>query len=35
MLHHLKRVQAAAEATNVHLAFLPFRVPELTPCEDL
>jgi transposase len=33
--HHPKRVQAAAEAAQVTLAFLPFRAPELMPCEDL
>jgi transposase len=33
--HHPKRVQAAAAAANIHLAFLPFRAPELMPCEDL
>ena len=33
--HHPKRVQAAAAAANIRLAFLPFRTPELMPCEDL
>jgi hypothetical protein len=33
--HHPKRVQAAAEAAHIQLAFLPFRAPELMPCEDL
>jgi transposase len=33
--HHPKRVQAAAVAANIRLAFLPFRAPELMPCEDL
>lgn len=33
--HHPKRVQAAAEAAHIQLAFLPFRSPELMPCEDL
>jgi transposase len=33
--HHPKRVQAAAMAANITLAFLPFRAPELMPCEDL
>ena len=33
--HHPKRVQAAAAAANIQLAFLPFRAPELMPCEDL
>jgi transposase len=33
--HHPKRVQAAAQATHIHIAFLPFRAPELMPCEDL
>jgi len=33
--HHPKRVQAAAAAANIRLAFLPFRAPELMPCEDL
>lgn len=33
--HHPKRVQAAAAAANIRLAFLPFRSPELMPCEDL
>jgi transposase len=34
-LHHPKRVQASAAATTIRLAFLPFRSPELMPCEDL
>ena len=33
--HHPKRVQAAAMAANRRLVFLPFRAPELMPCEDL
>ncbi len=33
--HHPKRVQAVAEAAQIQLAFLPFRAPELMPCEDL
>ena len=33
--HHPKRVQAAAAAAHIQLAFLPFRAPELMPCEDL
>jgi len=33
--HHPKRVQAMAEAAHIHLTFLPFRSPELMPCEDL
>jgi transposase len=33
--HHPKRVLAAATAANIRLAFLPFRAPELMPCEDL
>jgi transposase len=33
--HHPQRVQAVAAAANIHLAFLPFRAPELMPCEDL
>jgi transposase len=33
--HHPKKVLAAAQAANIHLAFLPFRAPELMPCEDL
>ena len=33
--HHPKRVQATAEAAHITLAFLPFRAPELMPCEDL
>ena len=28
-------MQAAAEAAHIQLAFLPFRAPELMPCEDL
>ncbi len=32
--HHPKRVQAAATAANIRLVFLPFRAPELMPCED-
>jgi transposase len=33
--HHPKRVQAIAAAANIRLGFLPFRAPELMPCEDL
>src|SRR5262249_60671540 len=33
--HHPKRVQAVAAAANIRLGFLPFRAPELMPCEDL
>jgi transposase len=33
--HHPKRVQAAAAAAHIQIAFLPFRAPELMPCEDL
>lgn len=33
--HHPKRVQAAAAAAQITIAWLPFRAPELMPCEDL
>jgi transposase len=33
--HHPKRVLAAAQAAQITIAFLPFRAPELMPCEDL
>jgi hypothetical protein len=33
--HHPKTVLAAAEAAHIAIAFLPFRAPELMPCEDL
>jgi hypothetical protein len=33
--HHPKRVIAAAQAAQISMAFLPFRAPELMPCEDL
>ena len=33
--HHPRRVQQAAAAVGVEIAWLPFRVPELNPCEDL
>lgn len=33
--HHPKRVQAVAAAANIRLVLLPFRAPELMPCEDL
>src|SRR5260221_14785909 len=33
--HHPRRVVAAAQAAHSTLAFLPFRAPELMPCEDL
>ena len=32
--HHPKRVAAAAEAAHIAIAWLPFRSPELMPCED-
>jgi transposase len=34
-LHHPKVVRHAAEAARITLAFLPFRAPELMPCDDL
>ena len=33
--HHPKLVQQAAQAAPIQIAFLPFRAPELMPCEDL
>lgn len=33
--HHPKRVQEAAALAQIELAWLPFRSPELNPCEDL
>ena len=33
--HHPKRVLAAAQAAHITIAWLPFRAPELMPCEDL
>lgn len=33
--HHTRLVRQAAEAAAVELAWLPFRSPELNPCEDL
>jgi transposase len=33
--HHPKRVREAAERVGITIAFLPFRAPELNPCEDL
>ena len=33
--HHPKRVLAAAEAAHITIVWLPFRSPELMPCEDL
>ncbi len=33
--HHTKVVQAAAQAGGIDVAWLPFRSPELNPCEDL
>jgi transposase len=33
--HHPKRVLAAAERAHITIAWLPFRAPELHPCEDL
>jgi transposase len=33
--HHPKKVLAVAQAANIRRAFLPFRAPELMPCEDL
>jgi len=33
--HHPKRVAAAAAAAHLPIAWLPFRSPELRPCEDL
>ena len=33
--HHPHRVRDAARAVGITVAFLPFRAPELNPCEDL
>jgi transposase len=33
--HHPKVVRQEAEAAHIQIAFLPFRAPELMPCEDL
>jgi len=33
--HHPHRVRDSAAAAQIALAFLPFRSPELNPCEDL
>ena len=33
--HHPKLVQQAAQEAHIQIAFLPFRAPELMPCEDL
>lgn len=33
--HHPKVVHQAAGEANIQIAFLPFRAPELMPCEDL
>jgi transposase len=33
--HHPKRVAAAAQVAHITIAWLPFRSPELMPCEDL
>jgi len=33
--HKTKVVRAAAEAAGITLAWLPYRAPELNPCEDL
>lgn len=33
--HHPKRVLEAAQRANITIAWLPFRAPELNPCEDL
>ena len=33
--HHTRAAGAAAAAAGVELAWLPFRSPELNPCEDL
>lgn len=33
--HHPKVVRQVAEAAHLQIAFLPFRAPELMPCEDL
>lgn len=33
--HHPHRVQQAAQEVGITIAWLPFRSPELNPCEDL
>ncbi len=33
--HHPKRVLEAAQRAHITIAWLPFRAPELNPCEDL
>jgi len=33
--HPPKRVLAAAQTAHIQVVFLPFRAPELMPCEDL
>jgi transposase len=33
--HHPRVVREAADAAQITRAFLPFRAPELMPCEDL
>lgn len=33
--HHPKRVLEAAAAAKIEIVWLPFRSPELNPCEDL
>ena len=33
--HHTHRARQAAEAARIELAWLPFRSPELNPCEDV
>ena len=33
--HHPRMVREAAEAAQITIGFLPFRAPELMPCEDL
>lgn len=33
--HHPTRVRQAAAALRIEIAWLPFRAPELNPCEDL
>ncbi len=33
--HHTHAVREAAAASGIELAWLPFRSPELNPCEDL
>jgi transposase len=33
--HHPKRVLEAAQRAHITIAWLPYRAPELNPCEDL